>query len=85
MLKLRTKRFIDLAISTFGLIILCPVLLVAGLLIMIDDGLPIFFKQIRVGKNETPFCLWKLREIRVKFILNVVFLVSLCATPHNIP
>lgn len=58
------KRFIDVLASLAGLMLLWPVFIVAAVLILLDDGAPIFFKQTRVGCDEGRFTLWKLRSMR---------------------
>ena len=46
------------------LIILSPIILVVALLIYIEDGSPIFFKQKRVGVNYTFFYIYKFRSMK---------------------
>ena len=46
------------------LIILSPIFIVVILLIITDDGLPVFFIQKRVGINYTFFNLYKFRSMR---------------------
>ena len=46
------------------LIILSPIFLLVGLLIFLQDGLPIFFKQKRVGVNYTFFHIYKFRTMK---------------------
>lgn len=46
------------------LIILSPVLLVVALIIFLEDGSPIFFKQKRVGINYTFFYIYKFRSMK---------------------
>lgn len=43
---------------------LSPVFLIVALLIIIDDGFPIFFIQKRVGKDYTFFTLYKFRTMK---------------------
>ena len=57
------KRCIDLALSTFGIILASPVLGLAGLLIKVTSPGPVFFKQKRLGKNGRPFTMFKLRTM----------------------
>ena len=45
------------------LIVLSPLFLIFGLLIYIEDGSPIFFKQKRVGINYTFFNIYKFRSM----------------------
>ena len=46
------------------LIILSPIFLLVGLLIFLQDGLPVFFKQKRVGVNYTFFHIYKFRTMK---------------------
>jgi lipopolysaccharide/colanic/teichoic acid biosynthesis glycosyltransferase len=59
------KRFFDLIISFFGLVILTPVFIIIALLIKLDDNGPLLFKQRRVGKNGILFMLYKFRSMRI--------------------
>ena len=46
------------------LIILSPIFLIVGLLIFLQDGLPVFFKQKRVGVNYSFFQIYKFRTMK---------------------
>ena len=46
------------------LLILSPVYLVVSLVIFIEDGSPVFFKQKRVGVNYTFFYIYKFRSMK---------------------
>ena len=41
-----------------------PMLLLCTLVILIDDGWPVLFQQVRVGKDGRPFLLFKFRTMR---------------------
>jgi sugar transferase EpsL len=58
-----SKRGFDLILSTFGLIILSPVLLVISLFILIFQGLPVIFIQQRPGYQAKPFSIYKFRTM----------------------
>jgi lipopolysaccharide/colanic/teichoic acid biosynthesis glycosyltransferase len=58
------QRFFDTACSATGLLFLAPVLAGIALVIMLDDGLPVFFTQTRVGRKGKPFRIWKFRTMR---------------------
>ncbi|RZT87918.1 exopolysaccharide biosynthesis polyprenyl glycosylphosphotransferase [Pseudonocardia sediminis] len=58
------KRFLDSAIALVGLALISPLLLVAGIAVLIESGRPIFFSQLRVGLDGEPFTLFKLRSLR---------------------
>ena len=50
--------------ALFLLIILFPIFLIVGFLIFIQDGLPVFFKQKRVGVNYSFFYIYKFRTMK---------------------
>ena len=49
--------------ALIGLILLSPVILISCILIIFEDGMPIFFVQDRIGKNEKTFKLFKIRTM----------------------
>ena len=59
------KRLFDIVASLIGSVVLIPVTLIVGLLIKIEDGGPIFFKQERLTKDGKPFKLIKFRSMVV--------------------
>ena len=59
------KRALDLAIAVAVLVALSPVLLIVALAIRVSSGSPILFRQTRVGRNGTPFTLYKFRTMVV--------------------
>ena len=58
------KRLIDISVSLVGLLVCLPILLIAGVLIKLEDGGKLFFTQIRAGENGKPFRIIKLRTMR---------------------
>ena len=46
------------------LTILSPIFIIVGLLIFIQDGFPVFFKQKRVGVNYSFFYIYKFRTMK---------------------
>lgn len=60
------KRFFDIFLSLFALIVLSPILLLVSIAIVIDDpkGGPVFV-QTRLGKNKKPFKMYKFRSMEV--------------------
>jgi len=66
------KIIIDKALSFGGLVLLSPLYAVIGLAIYLDDPGPIFFNQVRVGKNKHFFILHKFRTMKT-------------STPHDTP
>lgn len=59
------KRLFDIIFSLLGLISISPILLMVAILIKQEDGGPIFYKGIRVGKNGIPFKMFKFRTMVV--------------------
>lgn len=57
------KRILDLILSLMALILLMPLMLIIGILVAINLGNPIIFKQKRPGKDEKIFTLYKFRTM----------------------
>lgn len=68
------KRPLDCLLSALALIVLSPLLLVMSVLIRIDMGSPVVFKQHRVGINEKEFVMYKFRSMTDARDENGVFL-----------
>ena len=60
-----TKRFLDIVLSTLGLIGLSPVMGIVAYKIKREDGGPVFYKQVRVGKNGKKLKMYKFRSMVV--------------------
>ena len=59
------KRFLDIALSFFGVILLSPLFVIIAILIKFTSPGPAFFKQRRVGKNGKDFSLIKFRTMEL--------------------
>lgn len=60
------KRVMDLIGAIVGLIVFSPIFLLISILYMIGDNKgPVFFKQIRMGKNGKEFHIYKFRSMIV--------------------
>ncbi len=59
------KRIFDLCSSFIGLIILSPILLFIAIAIKINSKGPVFYRQVRVGKNNKDFRIFKFRSMYV--------------------
>jgi exopolysaccharide biosynthesis polyprenyl glycosylphosphotransferase len=57
------KRVMDVTISGFMLVLFSPVFLASSLLILLDSGRPILFRQRRAGKDGKPFTVLKFRTM----------------------
>lgn len=66
------KRWFDVVISFFGLLILSPVFAIVAIAIKIEDPGPVLFTQKRVGQNKKYFKLHKFRSMKM-------------STPHDVP
>ena len=62
--NLLIKRAMDVVASVLCLTLFSPLLLLVGLAIKLDSPGPVLFRQIRVGKNGSPFTLYKFRSMR---------------------
>lgn len=60
-----SKRIVDLALTTVGLVLLAPVLLLIAVAVWIDCGRPIFYVQERVGRHGRLFPFFKFRTMVV--------------------
>jgi lipopolysaccharide/colanic/teichoic acid biosynthesis glycosyltransferase len=57
------KRFLDALFSSMLLVILSPVLIIFIFLILIVMGRPVFFIQVRAGRDKLPFSIYKFRTM----------------------
>jgi len=57
------KRLIDVVVSGLLLALLSPLLLGIALLILLDSGRPVFFRQRRAGREGKPFTMLKFRTM----------------------
>ncbi len=64
------KRVFDFTVSLLMLIVLFPFFLIIGLIIYIDAGRPVIFRQERVGKDNELFLIYKFRTMKTE-TLNV--------------
>lgn len=68
------KRLLDIVLSLLALIVLAIPLLIVALLVLIDVGSPVLFKQKRIGLNNKEFSLLKFRSMNNKRDENGVYL-----------
>lgn len=59
------KRLFDITASGLGLLVLSPLFLVLALWIKLDSPGPVFYRQVRVGRGNKDFRLFKFRSMRV--------------------
>jgi exopolysaccharide biosynthesis polyprenyl glycosylphosphotransferase len=58
------KRTFDLVMSIIAGIVFIPSLAIIAVAIKIDSRGPVFFRQVRMGANETPFTILKFRTMQ---------------------
>ena len=59
------KRLFDIIASGTGLIILAPLFFILAVWIKLDSKGPVFYRQVRVGKDNKDFRIFKFRSMRV--------------------
>jgi lipopolysaccharide/colanic/teichoic acid biosynthesis glycosyltransferase len=71
-------RFFDILFSSFGLLVLSPIILLLLIIGLFDTGSPLF-RQERVGVNQKPFNLLKFRSMHVNTQAVATHLVQVSA------
>ena len=59
------KRLFDIVASGVGLIVLSPLFLILAIWIKLDSPGPVFYRQVRVGRHNKDFRIFKFRSMRV--------------------
>ena len=59
------KRLFDTIASGFGLLVLSPIFLIIAIWITLDSKGPVFYRQVRVGRYNKDFRIFKFRSMRV--------------------
>jgi lipopolysaccharide/colanic/teichoic acid biosynthesis glycosyltransferase len=57
------RRIVDVALAASFLMLALPILTLASIAVLIEDGWPIVFSQRRVGRFERSFTIYKLRTM----------------------
>jgi len=63
--QLVLKRLFDIVVSFIGLVFLLPIFLIISIIIKLDSKGPIFFRQVRIGKEGRRFKIYKFRTMIV--------------------
>ncbi len=58
------KRIVDITVSLIALVVFSPIMLLVSIMIYLEDGRPVVFKQKRVGKDGKTFTMLKFRSMR---------------------
>ena len=59
------KRAIDFIVSLLALVILAPLFAMIAAAIKLSSHGPVFYRQIRIGRDDRPFAMFKFRSMRV--------------------
>ena len=59
------KRTFDLLLAVCALVLLGPLLLLIAVLIKLDDGGPVLYRGVRIGRDGAPFRIGKFRTMVV--------------------
>ena len=59
------KRTFDIVASGLGLVVLSPLFLILAIWIKLDSKGSVFYRQVRVGRNNKDFRIFKFRSMRV--------------------
>lgn len=59
------KRLFDIIASACGLIVLSPLFIILSVWIKLDSKGPVFYRQVRVGRHNKDFRIFKFRSMRV--------------------
>jgi exopolysaccharide biosynthesis polyprenyl glycosylphosphotransferase len=60
---LALKRIFDVVVSTVGLVVTSPLLLLISIAVLADSGRPVLFRQLRAGENGRAFRIFKFRTM----------------------
>jgi len=64
-LELKLKRLADIVISCLLLVVLSPILVIAGIAVRLSSPGPVIFGQLRWGKDQRHFRFFKLRSMYI--------------------
>ena len=59
------KRLFDIVASGCGLLILSPIFIILAIWIKLDSKGPVFYRQVRVGRRNKDFRIFKFRSMRI--------------------
>jgi lipopolysaccharide/colanic/teichoic acid biosynthesis glycosyltransferase len=59
------KRVFDLCVGASALALLSPLFLAIAIAVWLDDGSPVFYRAVRIGRGGIPFRIWKFRTMCV--------------------
>ena len=59
-----SKRIVDLLFALIFLVLLTPLIVLVSIILIISIGRPVIFTQLRMGKNNRPFLIYKFRTMK---------------------
>ena len=65
------KRIFDILFAGWMLVLCWPIMVTAGIMILLLDGKPVFFIQERIGKNKEPFRVYKFRTMKANAVTGI--------------
>lgn len=65
LLRLGTKRFLDVVVAFVLLVVTLPIGILTAIAIKLEDRGPILYRQVRAGQNGKPFRMLKFRSMSV--------------------
>jgi exopolysaccharide biosynthesis polyprenyl glycosylphosphotransferase len=60
---LALKRIFDVVVSTVALVLTSPLFVLIAVVVVVDDGPPVLFRQLRAGENGRVFRIFKFRTM----------------------
>jgi len=84
-ISLPVKRLLDLAAGSLLLLLAFPVLAICAAAVKLSSPGPILYRQIRVGRDQLPFTLWKLRTMQVDAEAEAVEVLAQLDDPRLTP
>ena len=61
---LMLKRLVDIIVSLAGIIVTSPIMILVAIAVKVQDGGPVFYRQVRLTKNGRKFKIIKFRSMR---------------------
>jgi exopolysaccharide biosynthesis polyprenyl glycosylphosphotransferase len=62
-LQFRAKYALDRVLAAFAILLLSPILIAAAVAVLLTMGRPLFFRQLRIGRDGRPFEMLKFRSM----------------------
>ncbi len=59
------KEVLDVVLGAIALVLCIPILFICAAIIKLNSKGPVFFKQVRAGKSNKPFVMYKLRSMYI--------------------